>query len=70
MPGLKKYHVKMDFNLVVEARNNKAARKAINEIPWDEVVDFTYPKVGLIKEFQINASHQQKIISVNQRNRK
>ena len=64
--SLKKYNVKVDLSLLVEAKNRKSAKNAVNDIPWDEIVDFAYPRAGFIREFRINGDTG-KVVSARQK---
>ena len=52
---MKKYRVKTNLNMIVEAKNKTVARKAVNDVPWEDVIDFNYPQAGFVREFRINA---------------
>ncbi len=63
---MKKYDVKVNLDLVVEAKDRAAAKTAVNDIPWEDVIDFEYPKAGFVREFLINGG-KGKVVSARQR---
>ncbi len=60
-----KYTVNIKMSLSVEAASKRAARRSVNGAPWDDIINFEYPKAGFIRDFRINVEDKSvKIINV------
>lgn len=63
-----KYIVPVQLSLVVNSKNKQTARKAVRDIPWEDIIKFEYPHTGLMKEFVIRVEEQPKISKVKKYN--
>ena len=61
MTKLGKYRVPVNINLLVDSRNKVEARRAVRDIPWDDILRFDYPRAGFVREFVIRVDGQPKI---------
>ena len=63
----KKYIVNVEMNLSVEAATKRIARNSVRNVPWEDIIQFSYPKAGFVREFRINVDENAvKILDVKE----
>ncbi len=61
---MSKYNVSVKLNLVVDSKNKTTTRRAVKNIPWEDVLYFDHPRAGFIRDFRIRVEEQPKIDKV------